>query len=278
MEILATCSGIETCSPAAPMFRTVGVLILVVGLAGWWQLSSRSTDQAPGRPAAATTADARQQELVLDNLGKPGDPDLGRRFDAINVRHFSGAVPSMPVRWEARLTEVNALARQSYKLLGVFGQVGERAVILLDSTLRDDADARDRALCHEMVHAYLYSLGDTSADHGREFQTVLRRLSQEGAFTGMAATAEERAQLRAWLDAESARLESERKLIDSVAADLDRERAEVERTPDAARRDAYNQRAADLNRRASDFRAAQDDYNRQAARYNEMTLYPDGKN
>ena len=260
------------------MFRTVGVLVVVVALAGWWRLSSGPSAQAPGgRLPAVSTADSRQQALVRDNLGKPGNPELGRRFAAINERHFSGAVPSMPVLWEPRLTEVNALAGQSSKLLGVFGQVGEHSVILLDPSLRDDAEALDRALCHEMIHAYLNSLGDTSADHGSEFQTVLRRLSREGAFTGAAATAEERARLLTWLDAESARLEAERKLIDALAAELDRERAEVERTPDAARRDAHNQRAADLNRRASDFRAAQDEYNRQAGRYNDMALYPDGR-
>jgi len=75
--------------------------------------------------------------------------------------------------------------------------------------VRDDPKALDRALCHEMVHAYLYATGEEHTVHGPAFQAVLQRLALEHAFEGIAADPATRTALRAWLDAESARLDVE---------------------------------------------------------------------
>jgi hypothetical protein len=140
----------------------------------------------------------------------------------------------------------------------MFGHVGTRQVILLNPRLKPDAGARTRALCHEMVHAYLFATGDTVTQHGPTFKDVLRRLSSEGAFEGIPASAEERARLRAWLDEESARLEQEREAIDTLRSGV---------TPENTA--AFNDRVLRDQRDLAHF-------NIEVARYNLMIVYPDG--
>ena len=254
-----------------------------------------------GYAAPASAADTLQRQILAANVDAPGDPDLGARHAAMNQRHFAGALPSMPVRWEPRLDEVGAAAGRAFTLHGLFGRVGDRSSILLHPMLRSDPAALDRALAHEMVHAHLFTIGDTSTDHGPAFQTALRRLADEGAFTGIVASDEERAGLRAWLDAESARLEAERAALDVERVALDRERAAVERavadfetraaaartpgvegpTPQElaeinAGRERYNDRAALANARAERYQSAHDELMRQTERYNLMVVYPHG--
>jgi hypothetical protein len=268
-----------------------------------WQLSPSWTGTGPRarNAASAASTDERQRQLLRENLDRPADAVLARRFAAINATHFSNTLASMPVVWEPRLAEIGALAGRTFTLLGVFGQEGERSIILLHPSLKDDAASLDRALCHEMVHAYLFSLGDTSTDHGDAFRKVLHRLSSEGAFVSIEASPEERAQLQAWLGTESARLEAEREALDRLKPELETERIALqeaveefnarvaagnaagrglppaeETTSLNARRDAYNDRAAAMNRRGLEFRVAQDEYNGQVARYNLMATYPDG--
>jgi hypothetical protein len=265
------------------ILRGVGAVVLLA--ASSWAVWSRfvsttsSTDSAARTAAepSASPADIRQQEILRESIGNPGDPELGSMYETINVRHFGGALPAMPVVWERRLEEVGALAGRTFTLEGMFGRVGERTVILIHPKLRSDGPGLERALCHEMVHAYLYVTGDTSTDHGPAFQAVLSRLADAGAFAGLAASPEEREGLRAWLDAESARLDEERQAMERIGQELEAERAEVERDAVAARRDAYNARAGLANARADRYRAAVEAFNRQVERYNLMTAYPDGQ-
>jgi hypothetical protein len=163
-------------------------------------------------------------------------------------------------------------------------------VILLNPGLQRDAAATTRALCHEMVHAYLYSTGDVNENHGPPFQVVLRRLAAEGAFEGTPATDDERANLRAWLDAESARLDAERDEMDREGREIDQERAAIQQATAAAatqpgggdpgeltaRRDAYNARATAANDRLERDRADLAHFNAEVTRYNLMLVYPDG--
>lgn len=78
----------------------------------------------------------------------------------------------------------------------MFGTLGDKAAILLSPSVGGDDAARTRALCHEMAHAYMFRMGDDTRQHGPSYQAVLRRLSIEGAFEGLASTPEERAALR----------------------------------------------------------------------------------
>lgn len=287
-------------SGSGVVWTAVAVFVLVG--AGWGAWSAFGASRASEVvPSAANPAEARQQEILQKDLGKPGDPVLDRMYQELNAAHFAGALPVMPVLWEPRLAEVGQLSAQKFTLEGMFGHVGRRTAILLNPDLQSDKRALARALCHEMVHAHLFATGDRSTNHGPAFQAVLRRLSDEGAFEGILASEDEREKLRAWLDEESARLDAERAEMDRVAGDIERDRSEVEQTladlnarvtaanaegrgwPARAEiesiqshRDAYNQRAADANTRAARAQADISEFNRQVARYNLMLSYPDG--
>ena len=247
-----------------------------------------------------SAADQRQEEILKLAIDQPPDPALGRAYDDVNTRHFGGLLPSMPVIWEPRLAQVGTLASGAFTLEGMFGHIGEKAVILLNPSLARDQDALRRALSHEMVHAYLYTIGDQTTGHGPAFQATLRRLANEGAFTGVVATAQERESLRNWIEEESARLdaESERtrregEVLVLEARDLEQAFASLNTgsesaTPASAleqatvmaawtsRRDDHNQRVDALRARTERARADLASFNEQVARYNLMLSYPDG--
>jgi hypothetical protein len=278
--------------PSGPVWTAL-VTALIAGAAwlGW----SRFTD-TPSAAPALSPADSMQQSLLHENLGRAGDADLDAKFASINAAHFGGALPAIPVRWEPKLAAVGALANHAFTLEGMFGHIGTKTLILLNPSLRDDAAALDRALCHEMVHASLYVAGIDSVDHGPAFQAVLHRLSNEGAFEGILASDDEREQLHAWLDAESERLDAEHDEMDQIGREITDERDAIERAQAAldaaakdghppsdadvaalsASRDAYNARAIDTNARLDRDRADLDHFNAEVERYNLMLLYPDG--
>ena len=298
---IGTCTPRGLVSAVNPSSRQINVLVrpqiftslplwtlvtaISIGTAGWagWVAATSTSEAAT---AAKSPVDARQEEILRAAIDRPGDRQLGQIYQSINLRHFGGTLPSMAVVWEPRLEEVGTLAGRSFTLEGMFGRLDHRTIILLHPKLQTDPRALERALCHEMVHAYLFASGDSSTDHGPRFQLVLKRLADEGAFVGVVGSSEERQQLRAWLDAESARLESERADLERLGKEIEQERVEVERAlagvqpsdVDAveARRDAYNQRAADANGRADRYREAVAEFEKQTQRYNLMVVYPDG--
>lgn len=274
------------------------VLLLTLGWGAWILLNERGSEAA-SRPGRA--ADVRQHELLKLNIDTPGDPELGAMFAAINGRHFADALPATPVRWEPRLSEVGALASGAFTLEGMFGHIGKRTAILLNPDLRENRAALDRALCHEIVHAYLFSQGDATTGHGAPFQTVLRRLSEEGAFEGIVADASERTRLRAWLDAESVRLDAEHDAMTTLTQEIEMERQAIEHDvaelnarisalpgvgrprPSQAeidamnrRRDVYSDRANAAAARGERDNTDLSEFNRQVGRYNLMLVYPDG--
>ena len=267
-----------------PLWTLATAVSLAVACWAAW-LAATSPADFP-TTAARNPADARQEEILRAAIDRPGDRQLGQLYQSINIRHFGGTLPPMPVIWEPRLEEVGTLAGHSFTLEGMFGRLDDRRIILLHPKLQADVRALERALCHEMVHAYLFAAGDSSTDHGARFQSVLERLADEGAFVGIVASDEEREQLRAWLDAEAARLERERADLERLGREIEQERTEVERAlagvnerdVDAAeaRRDTYNQRAADANSRADRYREAGAEFEKQTKRYNLMVVYPDG--
>jgi hypothetical protein len=242
--------------------------------------------------ASMSPGDRRQQEILGTSAGKPGDPDLMSQFAAINARHFSGELPDVVVRWEPALAEVGPLDGLGLTLQGMFGQAGSDTFILINPAIRADPRAVERALCHEIVHAHLFALGDRTTSHGPAFQNILQRLAREGAFEGIAADAEDKARLRAWLDAESARIDAERREMDALdieirqtAAELDREiaafNAQASRSPAGAealeaRRRHHNQRVLEASDRLRRDRDDLAHFNREVARYNLMMAYPDG--
>jgi hypothetical protein len=100
-----------------------------------------------------------------------------------------------------------------------------------------------------MVHAYMFRMGEDTAEHGPSFQAVLRRLAMEGAFEGLPSTPDERAALRSWIDQEKARLATE-----DVAIRQSMDEARLER-----------------------LRTDRERLNQEIDRYNLMIVYPDGR-
>jgi predicted SprT family Zn-dependent metalloprotease len=286
---------------SSKLWAVLGILAVASGAWGISSFAGSDDPRAAPVAVASTPLEALQQELLRANIGRTGDPVLNARYLQMSSRHFSGALPALQVMWEPRLADAGQLGPVPFTLQGMFGHLRGQSVILLSPALQADEAALARALSHEAVHAHLFATGDKASHHGPAFQSVLRRLGDEGAFEGVVATDEERTNLKTWLDAESMRLDAERIEMDRLGADLERERAEVERalnhlnalataadvqrqgwpSPDdvaavTLKRDTYNARASELNDRASRDRADLDHFNREVARYNLMLLYPDG--
>jgi hypothetical protein len=275
--------------------RVLGGTLAVVAIA-WsvWTVATPATDTLRGGKVLSPI-EARQREILKDNLDKPGDPELVNRYRALNIKHFAGRLPNIPVIWEPRLAEVGTLAARSFTLEGMFGHINEKAAILLHPNLSADEAALARALSHEMVHAYLYSTGNPSTGHGPAFREELQRLAAEGAFSGILADESTRASLRAWLDTEARRLDTDAADLEREGQAIEAERAELERAfadisgrannaPPSrnevealnARRDSYNRRVENANARTERGREALAEFNRQVDRYNLMLVYPDG--
>ncbi|MEO8481211.1 MAG: SprT-like domain-containing protein [Acidobacteriota bacterium] len=281
---------LRSAGPSRAIWAGVACLTLItVGWLGWGRAGSGFAGASARTP---TPAETLQRELLEHNLDKPGDPELDALYQATVARHFPGAMPPIPVLWEPRLAQVGLVAAETFTLEGMFGHEGKQTVILLNPDLQRDQRALARALCHEMVHAYLYVTGDKTTDHGPAFQLVLQRLSVEGAFEGIMATDQERAALRAWIDGESPRIEVARRDLDQLGSSVEAERVAIEgaiadvnaRGPASAteaaalnaRREAYNQLAIDANVRSARLQADRDHFNREVERYNLMLVYPAG--
>jgi hypothetical protein len=222
-----------------------------------------------------------QLEILREDLERPADAALAARLAEISARYLGGGVPSMPVIWEPRLVEVGAASGRKFTLEGMFGHVGRRSMILLNPQLQTDSEALQRALCHEIVHAYLFARGEDSAAHGEAFQDLLRRMAEAGAFEGIVADPAERSRLRTWLDEESARLADEAAALERLHSELDDDRRTVEQGSDhagtSANRDAYNVRADRANSRVERYNADRAAFDREVRRYELMLVYPDGR-
>jgi hypothetical protein len=291
-----------TSSPSLIRIAVAVLLLVSLGWATWSALMHGPAAGAlPADDPTRSAADRRQEEILKQAIGYAPDPALGRVYDELNVRHFNAFLPPIPVVWEPRLGDVGLLAPdEAFTLEGMFGHIGDKAVILLNPGLSRDPAAVRRTLSHEMVHAWLYMIGDTSTDHGPAFQATLRRLSAEGAFPGIIASEEERAGLAAWLTSESVRLDGVSEESRREGEALAREALEIEqalatlnarsevtpRPPGGGmdrsiadwtlRRDAYNRRVTEFRARADRHRADLAEFNAQVERHNLMLSYPDG--
>jgi hypothetical protein len=254
-------------------------------------------DASAGRARSLSPAMAKEQEILSRHRDTVSDPDLAARFASVNDAHFGGGLPTVPVAWEPALQEVGPLIGEGFALEGLTNG----RVILLNPQLLKQPAALQRALCHEMVHVYLFGQGGDRTSHGAEFQETLRRLSDEGAFEGIPATEREKVELRRALGVESARLDRENTELTSMRQQIDDDRRVLdeavekmnariaraneqqdgwptERERDALERsrNALNDLVADYNDRIGRQRAAVDAFNEEVQRYTLMAAYPDG--
>ena len=259
--------------------------------------STPATVAKPEPASAETHADVRRREILEEDVTQPGDPELVDEYREINEQHFGKKLPDIPVIWEPRLKDIGALTADNFTLKGLT----DGHVILINADLKADKRELRGVLCHEMVHTYLFSTGDTVTKHGPPFQAILGRLLDERAFEGLSGSEAEKTALRSWLNHEADRLYREDAELGGLLENLNREHVAQEeevrqinaRIADAnrhqsggpsqeeiravqAKSDLLNQRASDFNAQAARNRDARDEFNRRALRYNLMMSYPDG--
>jgi len=251
--------------------------------------------------------------IIEDRAGEPGDPGLMRAYQEINERYFAGGLPKIPVLWERRLGELAPLTAGGFTREGLAADRKGKIFILLNPVISSNQAKLRRALCHEMVHVYLYAQGDMTTNHGPAFQAVLQRLLAAGAFQAISATPDEKLYLKSWLedesrrlDADSAELERGHAELDQLGGEITREKSVIEQETqglyepvshsneegydqpaadnvEGSRRRALDQRIADFNARVNDFNASVtrhrsevERFNQELDRYNLMMAYPDG--
>jgi hypothetical protein len=240
-------------------FRRLGTVLAVLVVFGLTPLASGCSD-GPGTghssrtPVRALSPDqARTQELFRLNANLPSDPALATEYQAINTDYFEGRLPAIGIRWEPRLAEVGPLIAAGFQMDGMTNG----RVILLNPAIQNDDQQRRRTLCHEIVHVAVK--GQTTEEHGPLFQSRLRQLAEQGAFTGTVATEEEKQELQRTIET---RIEELRKAAESL-------------------RQARSQVSTDLQRIDYNFSVqrqnnAVEDLNRLIEEYNLMVSYPDG--
>jgi hypothetical protein len=253
----------------------------------------------PGPPASA--GEALEGDLIQADANQKGDSTLGKEYQEINEGHFGGKLPAIPVLWEPRLKIIGPQIAEGFNEKGLWGHYGSATIILLNPDIRGNPAEVRRTLCHEMVHEYLFTIGDSGPKHGPVFQNELQRLLTEGAFEAISASADERADLRSRLLAEAKRLDWEKSDLDATVESVTREGSQLnqqiselnERVSNAnkqgsgwpsqeemsaaqTRREDFKRRVTDLDFRVQQHNTYVAAFNQQVSRYNLMVSYPDG--
>lgn len=197
-------------------------------------------------PVIASPAEAKEKEIIQRDAGRLEDPELINSYREVNERFYESSLPKIPVFWEPRLKEVGSLKAAGLVEKGLWAQYDGKFFILLNPQIRKDPREIRRVLCHEIVHEYLFTLGDTKTNHGPAFKRGLLRLAEAGAFEGISTSEGEKARLRSWIDGESARLAGESARIKGEENELDQTKEEIERE-----RASLDRELRDLNQRIS---------------------------
>ena len=265
------------------------------------------------QPTPADPAKAKQEEIVCQDARRPGDPELDADYHEVNADYFGNKLPKIPVLWESRLEEVGPLVARGFVLEGLANS--DPKMILLNPSIKTKRGELRRALCHEMVHIYLYTTGNMKTHHGPAFQNELSKLSHAGAFQGISATMEEKQSLRSHLTSESAKLSAEAMELERKNSELrkfgteikrrkrlmEKERHELNQRIDLANERGYawpsddeietvkgeirklKQRIENFRMTAATFNSSVTNYNAELAQYkndvshyNLMMAYPDG--
>jgi hypothetical protein len=213
--------------------------------------STRQSARTPVRPLSPEQT--RTQEIFRLNANLPSDPALAAEYQAINTDYFEGRLPAIGIRWEPRLAEIGPMIAAGFQMDGMT----DGRLILLNPAIQNDDQQLRRTLCHEIVHVAVK--GQTTEEHGPVFQTRLRQLAEQGAFTGTVATEEEKQELQKTIQA---RIEELKKTAESL-------------------RQARSQVSTDLQRIDYNFSVqrqnnAVEDLNKLIEEYNLMVSYPDG--
>ena len=225
--------------------------------------SERFNPRTP--PPAPKTADqVRSDEIFKANAGLPGDPALTAAYESLNAQYFENRLPPVPLRWESRLDEIGPLIADGFRMDGMTN----RELILLNPAIQSDEEEFKRVLAHEMVHIAVISEREP---HGPVFQLYLKQLAARGAFRGIVATDQEKAERRRFLERRVAALAAETDVLVRTKAAIESDATSGQVNPDQLkiRTTEYNDRVRKHNDDVAEF-------NRSVEEYNEMVTYPDG--
>lgn len=107
--------------------------------------------------------------------------DLRRRFDEFNVKVFKGIIPADTIIKCKQLKGVSGRTKTAIKknyLTGVAFRT-KPITILMSTTRIYESDEVDAILLHEMIHAFLYAIGNFTDNHGGEFAALATRVERE---------------------------------------------------------------------------------------------------
>jgi hypothetical protein len=281
-------SGAQRTVALAAIFTALGIAFVVT------RGRAHPTSAPPASVQPPSPDEVRTQELFRLNASLESDQALTDAYQSINVGYFAGTLPSVRVRWEARLDEIGPLIAEGFRLEGVTN--GD--LILVNPAVRDDDAQLRRVLCHEMVHV---ATRDQDEAHGAVFQRRLRELSAQGAFTGIVSTEDEKQELHRSLDVRARELTKEiadlmrgRSVLEADAAthqqkvdDLNARieaasqrpadgPSESERAAANARRERLQDRSWEFNARVRRYNESVAEFNGLVERYSLMVSYPDG--
>ncbi|HET7695250.1 MAG TPA: SprT-like domain-containing protein [Vicinamibacterales bacterium] len=225
-------------------------------------LACGGSPRAEPRRRVVAADQVRMDDLMRQNETRASEPDLADAYAIVNAQYFDNRLPPVRIRWEEGLDAIGPMIAENFRLEGLTNG----KVILLHPALAREPRQLRAVLCHEMVHV---SLRETSGAHGPEFQARLRSLAERGAFVGVVATDEEKAELKTALERTTRRLAGELHELRQLQSRLDAEAPSMTR-------EALQDRIWDFNRRVRQHNEDVDAFNRDIERYNLMITYPDG--
>jgi len=129
-------------------------------------------------PIEADAEAPKARRLYFGRFRIIPDPTLQSRFEELNRLYFDGTLPvdKYLVAW----SRVCAAKDARGTFWGWYPPYN-KYLILLDYTLRNDAEELTHTLLHEMAHAKLYGNGHVRDAHGSIFKCEMRRLERAGA-------------------------------------------------------------------------------------------------
>lgn len=105
-------------------------------------------------------------------------PNLQRMFGALNIEHFDGEIPDLPVSWSRRLTTTSGICSYRRESRGRLTPSSIRLSEKLFASLDYDLGKITRTLLHEMTHAYLLHKYDERG-HTARFQAKMTEVTGE---------------------------------------------------------------------------------------------------
>jgi hypothetical protein len=67
-------------------------------------------------PIPTNPVEAKEWQIIEQDIGKLGDPEPTKDYQQVNERYFDGKLPGIPVLWEPQLKKVGPLIAFDFTL------------------------------------------------------------------------------------------------------------------------------------------------------------------